>query len=168
MDYHKLSNQYQINRLTVANAGEIYELCATNPLYYHYLREPLTHQSIIEGIEELPPGKRQEDKYFLGFYTQAGSLVAILDLVWQYPDEKSVYFGLFMTNRKYQRQGISSNLIQELSSYIENQAMKRIRLGCIVDNEPAQKFWLKNGFQDTGEQKDFLLYQVKILERELY
>ncbi|MGL4624421.1 MAG: GNAT family N-acetyltransferase [Culicoidibacterales bacterium] len=167
IDYTQISTQYQVKRLLRADSEAVYELCATNPQYYHYLCEPLTYEGVIAGIESFPPGKEVSDKYFLGFYTQAGQLVAILDLIWQYPNQQTAYIGLLMTDKNYQNQQVSSQIIQELSVYLRQKEISRIRLGCIEANQQAKCFWQKNHFNDTGEQKEFLNYNVHILERKL-
>lgn len=167
MKYHDFTNQYTLKQLTVEHCEAIYQLCATNPEYYEYLGEPLTKEEIIAGIRAVPPGKELEDKYFLGFYNQAKQLVAILDLVWQYPDVETAYVGLFMTLKAYQRHNISTTIIEGMLDSLRKQGMKKVRLGCIEANLPAQNFWQKNRFYDTGERKTFPNFQALIFERQL-
>ena len=60
-------------------------------------------ENLTEVITVLSPGKDLEDKYFVGFW-EGGSLLAILDLILDYPEEKMAFIGWFMLEKA--RQGV--------------------------------------------------------------
>ncbi len=166
MDEKILSNLYAVRRLTTADVDAVYELCAQNPLYYRYCPPFVTKHSILEDMAALPPGKHIEDKYFLGFFDE-GALVAVLDLVLQYPDVKTAYIGFFMMKNSLQGRGNGSAIIAQCMNVLEQQGFCYVRLGYVKDNPQSKAFWHKNGFCETGTQVDFGQYTVVVAQRAL-
>ena len=72
-----------------------------------------------------------EDKYFVGFF-EKGRMVAIMDLIDGYPEEKILFIGLFMTDGGVQNKGVGSAIISELTDYLKSINYIAIRLACIV------------------------------------
>ena len=65
----------------------------------------VTEESIAEDLTALPPNIQPTAKYFVGFYSE-NRLVAILDLIDGYPEDKIAFIGLFMTDIDTQGRGI--------------------------------------------------------------
>ena len=68
-----------VRPLTPADGETILALCRGNPLFYAYNPPEPTLEGILEDMRALPPGRRPEDKHFLGFW-QGETLVAVMDL----------------------------------------------------------------------------------------
>lgn len=62
----KFSSRFYVRKLSEKDAGEVYGLCKTNPVYYEYMREEPSVQGIVADMSALPPGNRSEDKFFVG------------------------------------------------------------------------------------------------------
>ena len=113
MDITSLSARYSVRRLTPDDAPVVYALCRENTLYYRYCPPFVTEQSIIADMAALPPRKTLDDKYFLGFF-DGEKLIAVLDLITAFPDEKTAFIGFFMTDVSVQHAGVGSGIIREL------------------------------------------------------
>ena len=97
----------------------------------------------------LPPTKKAADKYFIGIF-DGDFLVAVMDLIDKYPDDRTVFIGLFMVSKNFQRKGVGTYIVKALSKTLGAEGYKRIRLGYVKTNLSARNFWLKQGFQPTG------------------
>lgn len=145
-----LSRQYHVRELAESDVGIIMELCSQNPLFYQYHPPFATEKSILEDMEALPPGKGRQDKYYMGFFL-FGELIAVLDLILSYPQEKCAYFGFFMMNQRYQGKGIGSEIIRGCCDALAAWGMDRIRLAVDRGNPQSESFWRKNQFARTDE-----------------
>lgn len=158
------TNKYRITRLEEHHVEQILELCQGNPLYYHYYKEKPTIENILYSMKALPPGSKMKDKYFLGFFMEK-ELVAILDLVRGYPNEKTAYIGWFMMNSKFQGMGLGTEIIEEIVAWIQNMGSTRIELAYIKDNQQAKHFWVKNDFKQIGQEVPMEQYTIMKMER---
>lgn len=145
MELSSFKSIYTIKLLSCEDVEEIYYLCKSNPQYYNYAKQELTYENIISDINELPQGKSQSDKYYLGFY-EKDVLVAIMDLIDKFPDDKTMYISFFMIRKSHQGNGVASTIIKELIQYLKQNEYQFIRLSIILENTEALHFWKKMGF----------------------
>lgn len=151
----KLSTQYSVRKIGAEDLNDVYKIGEGNPMYYEHYKAPLTREMVIEDLSEVPPGKTQENKYFLGFYD--GEIpVAVMDLIDGFPDDETAYIGFFMMNKSMQGRGIGSLIISDVMKHLRDAGFMNVRLGYIKTNEQSKNFWLKNGFVPTGDEKDFV------------
>ena len=102
LDITKLSCEFVVRFLTETDINAIYDLSITNSIYYQYCPPFVTKESIIEDMRALPPNKTYKDKYYIGFFRHT-KLVAILDLILDYPNSSTAFIGLFMLDKSDQR-----------------------------------------------------------------
>jgi RimJ/RimL family protein N-acetyltransferase len=112
----------------------------------------------------LPPNKKENDKFYLGYF-KGEDLVAVLDLIINYPDDKTAYIGLFMMNRQFQGKGIGTKIIEDLSLYLKKNGFNNIRLAFAKGNPQSEAFWLKNHFIKTGVESDQVGYTAIIMQK---
>lgn len=145
------SQKYAVRPLTAEDVDKILALCAENEQFYRYHPPLATRESVLEDMTALPPGKCAEDKHYLGFF-DGETLVAVLDLILDYPQEGTAYLGFFMTKKAVQGRGIGSALIGELLNELRKADCKKARLAVDRGNPQSKAFWEKNGFALTGEE----------------
>lgn len=150
MNVQEFSRQYKVRCLHAGDVEKILTLSASNPLFYRYHRPFVTRESILADQTALPPGKTAEDKYYVGFF-ERDDLVAVLDVILGYPQEKTTFIGLFMVNAKYQGKGVGSRVINECAACLKQWGYQKIRLAIDQGNPQSQAFWIKNNFTLTGE-----------------
>lgn len=152
MNLQSLSDTFTVRRLDGNDIDLIYDLCADNKIFYQYHPPFVTRENILKDMEALPPGKDIADKYYVGFF-DAGVLVAVLDLILDYPAGGTAFIGFFMMNAAYQGKGTGSLIIRECAAYLRAINYRKIRLGVDRGNPQSSAFWRKNGFQavDEGE-----------------
>lgn len=165
MEIQSLSDTHRVTVLNYTDIPSVYTLCSGNPQYYNYCPPAVTAESIKRDMSALPDGKTLEDKYYLGFWMD-NELVAVLDLILKYPNEKTAFIGFFMMNAKMQGKGIGSGLIEEICTCLKSQ-FSFVRLGYVKGNKQSQNFWIKNLFCPTGVIAHTDSYDIVIMERTL-
>ena len=119
MEVSCLSTAYRVRCLEEADVPQILRLCSGNPQFYQYHPPLATADSVRADMRALPPGKMPEDKFYVGYFAgddlSTGTpseerLTAVLDLILDYPEEKTAYIGFFMVDAAMQGTGLGSRL----------------------------------------------------------
>ena len=165
IDLKGLSAVYQVRCLAPKDIPNILKLCKTNPYYYKHCPPRPTVDTIKKDMLALPPKTTKKDKKYVGFF-KGNELIALMDLILNYPDDKTCFIGLFMMNKKYQNRGIGSEIVRNSLVYLKK-FYEKVRLGYVSTNEQSKNFWLKNGFKETGKEYKQPKYLVKVMEQEL-
>ncbi len=166
IDVSRFSERCCVRCLGKSDIAEIFSLCCKNPQYYKHCPPFVTEQSIVDDMQALPPGKDYSDKYYVGYF-DGDKLIAVMDFIMAYPDEKTAFIGFFMTDVSVQNAGVGSGMIDELCRYLKSIGLSRVKLGWVSSNSQAMNFWKKNGFKETGITYDTENYTVTVAKREL-
>ncbi|MEG2094848.1 MAG: GNAT family N-acetyltransferase, partial [Lachnospiraceae bacterium] len=144
----------------------VLNLCESNPQYYDYCPPVVSAKAIKSDLTALPPDKTYEDKYYVGFW-KGNQLIAVMDLIFKYPDKETTFIGFFMVNSKLQRCGVGSNIITECLQFLKRLEYTKVRLGYVKGNPQAKAFWAKNQFKPTGVESIQEHYTVIVTEKVL-
>ena len=151
-DVQQLGTNYEVRRIEERDIADVYRLCKSNKRYYRTLGSGFpTRESLTEVISDVPGDKGAENKFFVGFY-EDGKLLAVLDLITSYPNEKSAFIGWFMVDAERHRQGIGSQILADVRAAVKGWGYETLSLGCVKENAEALAFWENNGFAPTGEE----------------
>lgn len=153
MNISFLSNHYDVRRFDRTDVTDMYSLCSKNSLYYQYCPPFVTEQSILDDMIVLPLGKEAYDKYYVGYY-KGEELIAVMDFIMAYPDEKTAFICFFMTAVAIQNTGIGSSIINELCYYLADIGLSSVWLGWVKGNPQAEHFWHKNNSTEKGITSD--------------
>ena len=85
----KTTQKYITRKLTEADVPDISKLYLGNPEYFKRCLQ--SHETVKEYMLSLPPTKGIEVDFFLEH-----SLIAVMDLIDKYPDDKTAFMELFM------------------------------------------------------------------------
>ena len=151
MNLENIFAPYKARKLTEADVPDILDLYLENTEYFKHCPPSPNRETVKEDMVALPPKKEFADKYFIGIFDD-NFLVAVMDLIDRYPDNQTVFIGLLMVSKSYQRKGIGTYITKALSQTLRTEGYVRIRLGYVKTNLSAQSFWLKQGFQPTGAE----------------
>ena len=106
MELQKVSRRYRIRLLQETDMDDILRLSESNPMFYEYCPPFVTRERILNDMKALPQGKTDAEKYYIGFF-EGQKLIAIMDMVFAFPDDETVYIGLFMVDHDVQGYGLS-------------------------------------------------------------
>lgn len=158
------SNDYTTRALCKNDIDDIFSLCSSNTLFYRHHPPFVTKKSILEDMNALPPNKTSDEKFYFGFF-RSNKLVALMDLILGYPNEKTAFVGLFMVDTEYQGQGVGSKIIEQCVVVIKQAGFDVVRLGIDKGNPQSERFWTKNKFVKTGEVREQEHTTVILMER---
>ncbi len=140
-----------IRKLAEKDVDKIFLFYSKNELYFKH-RPPLpTKESVREDMTALPPNKSIVDKFYIGYF-DGENLVAVMDLIKDYPEEKTAYIGLFMIDVTFQKAGVGSKIILESIDFLRGLGFGEIELGYVKTNPQAKAFWNKQGFVKVAEK----------------
>lgn len=145
IDIEKLSDKYSIRKLDENDIEEIRQICLSNPLFYEYTQARPGHDDIRQDMMVCPEGKSPEDKYYVGFFDDH-VMIAVMDLIDGYPDDKTAFIGFFMMRKDSQGKGTGSAIISDVCSYLKEAGFAAARLCINKGNPQSSHFWTKNGF----------------------
>lgn len=155
----ELCNKYRVRRLVQTDLDSIYNLSVGNKIYYQYHPPFVTRESVLEDMTALPPGKHSCDKYYVGFFEKE-VLIAVMDLISDYPETDCGFIGLFMMDDKFQNKGIGSDIIHDVLKYLKLSKFKKVRLGVDKGNPQSYSFWRKNGFYVISENEYIVMKKL--------
>ncbi|MDO4333001.1 MAG: GNAT family N-acetyltransferase [Eubacteriales bacterium] len=165
MEMQMLSKSHKVTRLGEQDIPAVFEFCRKNPRYYQYCPPEVSPEGIKADMRALPEGKSIEDKFYLGFWAE-DKLAAVLDLILNYPDDKTAFIGFFMMNADMQGKGTGSKIIEEICDCL-GEPFSFVRLGYVKGNEQSERFWMKNGFRPIGEISQTEHCEIVVMQRKL-
>lgn len=110
MNVSDLSTCYTVRALLPEDAKRVLPLLRGNEIFYHYHPPEPTLASICEDMAALPPGKTLQDKHYVGF-SQGDALIAVMDLILDYPSPGTAMIGFFMVDISCQGRGTGTQII---------------------------------------------------------
>lgn len=139
--------EYELIKNSEDNIQDVYQLMKSN-LYYnlkvHF--HDLMIEECLQDITAIPPNTNISQKFYYGIYKKY-ELIVIIDYIEKYPNEDTVFLGLFMLNPNYHRKGIAKHIIDCFKEVVKENHFKYIELGCYEVNEVGYRFWNKMGFK---------------------
>ena len=113
------------------HSEKVLNIYETNEEYFKILMNGKPSiESIIEDKNDIPPGSNFQDKYYK-IISINGQDIGIIDYIINYPDEDTVYIGLFMINGDFHRQGYGKAFIEEFTANMKGKGYHRLRLGVL-------------------------------------
>ena len=158
---------YKILKLTKDNAGELQKLLEQSNDYYKLaFQRDVESNDAQELLTMLPEGKTSENKFNYGIY-DSNELIGVIDLIKDYPEEKTWFLGLLLINPHQRGNGLGAKVFNSLQSNLKNTDAKKIKLSVVEQNIKALDFWKKLNFKEIEkkvEGKNTMIY----FQRDLY
>jgi GNAT superfamily N-acetyltransferase len=145
--------EYRVSLLgteTVSVLQDLLERCAD----YNQLvsGEPTSSSAAQTLLKECPPGRPSDDKVVFGISATDGSLVGVLDVMRDYPQEGCWWVGLLLLDPSSRNQGLGQQIYQSFEHWAAQFNVKYIFLGVIDENEKTYRFWQQMGFEVVEKQ----------------
>lgn len=166
MNIQLLSTQFDVRKILDHDIMSVLHLCESNPQYYDYCPPAVSVEKIKSDLTALPPDKTYEDKHYVGFF-EGDQLMAVMDLIFKYPNEETAFIGFFMVNSKLQGCGVGSGIITDCLRFLKHLGYAKVRLGYVKNNPQSKAFWEKNQFKPTGVESIQEHYTVVVMENVL-
>ena len=96
-------------------------------------------------FSDLPPSKTLDDKFIYGVYRNK-KIVALLDILRDYPEKDIWWIGLMLIHPLYRGSGLGRTIYSAVEGSIHQMGVKEIRLGVLEENASGYGFWQRMGF----------------------
>lgn len=164
-----IQENWSARPLYSADAAKILRLAQTNADFYALESSVPSLKNIKADLVRTPSRTSLEQKYYIGFYID-GKLIAVMDLILDYPQDLSAWIQFFMIDGRHQHQGLGTRILKEAENMLAQAGFAHLAVGVRPDNEAAVSFWKKNGYQvQNGSSPElWILSKEQELPEEIY
>ena len=164
-----IENKFILGTVTEDLLEKVLNIYETNEEYFKIsMNGKPSIESIIEDKNDIPPGSNLQDKNYK-LISINGQDIGIIDYIMSYPDEDSVYIGLFMIHGDFHRQGYGRAFIEEFIANMREKGYCRLRLGVLKQNKNGFEFWTRMGFKVVKEMFSTIHpernWKIKVMEK---
>lgn len=147
---------YRAVELAATDLAELQRFYDENPLYFELVMgERPQSDSARETFHRMPPDDMTfTRKWIMGFRDEAGALVAMADVIEDLIADDVWHLGLFIVATKLHGAGAARRLYDALERWMREGGARWLRLGVVVGNTRAERFWEKCGFREVRTRED--------------
>ena len=107
-----------------------------------------------EFADRPPPSMPYDRQIMIGLHDDTGQLVAMATVVSNLLAAQVWHIGLFIVATSLHGSGLASLIYQSLEQWMKAQGAQWIRLGAVVGNLRAERFWEKMGYTEVRQRTD--------------
>lgn len=141
--------------LELQDAGALQVFLEANPRYSEIVSgRPWLQGEALSELAEMPPAHWAHGAVhkLAALHPRTGAWQAYVDLVEGLFHERVWHIGLFLVDQGLHGSGFAAVLLTELEKQARAQGAKWMRLGVVVGNARAERFWLRQGFVETRQR----------------
>jgi len=110
---------------------------------------------------EGPPGRDLSTTRKLGLFGPDGTLGALADVAYGYPEAEDAYLGLLVLKPDLRSKGLGKQIFAHLLAEARAAGARRMLLAVLDENPRARVFWEREGFQRVATLPGFQLGQKR-------
>jgi len=144
------SPSYTGRELGRADLALLQALFEANPEYSLLVngRRPHADEAQVEFAEQPPPSMPFRSRWFIGFFDARGDLVGHSNVLADFLAEGVWHIGLFLVATRLHGCGAALELYDALEAAMATGGAQWARLGVVVGNERAERFWARRGYRE--------------------
>ncbi|MDT8856765.1 GNAT family N-acetyltransferase [Paracoccaceae bacterium Fryx2] len=100
-------------------------------------------------FSDAPPGADPAASLRLGLFSDDGSLAAIAEMSFGYPEPGDAYIGLMLIDAARRGRGLGPVLLDHLMQEARARGAPRLLLAVLEANPRGRAFWERHGFRET-------------------
>lgn len=158
-------------KLDASDLGDLQAFFVANPEYFVAVNGvPARDDEAQQEFDDRPPPSMPYDQQIMvGIRDDSGQLFAMATVVSNLLAAQVWHIGLFIVATSLHGSGQASLIYQSLEQWMKTQGAQWIRLGAVVGNLRAERFWEKMGYTEvrqrtgvpSGQQINTLRVMVK-------
>ena len=133
----------------------------TNPEYFLAVggEPPGAHEAQNE-FDDLPPaGMTFNGRYVIGCHDATGTMIGMAHVMTDFLAEGVGHIGLFIVASSLHGRGVGAALYRGLEDWMRRSGMRWLRLGAVVGNVKAERFWSRCGYQEIRQRRGLVMGQ---------
>ncbi|MBK8699080.1 MAG: GNAT family N-acetyltransferase [Saprospiraceae bacterium] len=144
---------YVIKKLDLSQLGVMAQFCvACSSFYELYEGRKGGETTAREVLESIPEGHSLHQKQALGVFDAVGKLVAMIEIVSDYPTSHEWIIALLMVDPEERRKGLGRRLHEEIVHLVRRSGGTKLRAGVVLENVMAIQFWKSMGYEETARK----------------
>jgi len=167
------SVRHVVREMPEAELPRLQALYEANPEFFHIVngRGPDADEARQQFDELPPPHLSYTRRWFAGVYDRAGALQGHVAIVSDLALPRAWHLATFLMATNLHGSGAAAEAFAALESWLRGQGAHWLRLGVVIGNARAERFWERCGFldvrrrdnMDTGGRINSLRIMVKPL-----
>ncbi|AMS41801.1 GNAT family N-acetyltransferase [Aminobacter aminovorans] len=105
-----------------------------------------TDQMVADFFTDHPPGSDLAASCKLGMFLPGGTLVAIADMAFGYPETDDAYVGLLLIDQNCRGVGLGRTFLDHLTATAQARNGTRLLIAVLDENTRGRAFWEREGF----------------------
>jgi GNAT superfamily N-acetyltransferase len=160
-------------KLTESDLPALQAFFEANPDYFVAVNgmAPRADEARQEFEDRPPAGMPFDDAFTLGFADDNGRLIAMASITANLLAPQVWHIGLFIVATSLHGTGTASSLYAGLEAWLKAQGAWWIRLGAVVGNTRAERFWERQGYTEVrrraGTQLGHSIHTVRVFVKPL-
>jgi RimJ/RimL family protein N-acetyltransferase len=130
---------YAIRLVELTDRAKVQSLFESDPGYSEIAHGaapgPAEAQDLVTG---LPEGKDYGDKFVYTIFDNSGDLVAVIDLIRDYPRNGLWFLGLLFVAPCCRNAGLGTSILDAICAHVKQQGGHALRLGVVRGNVRAR------------------------------
>lgn len=160
-------------KLTESDLPDLQAFFVANPDYFVAVNgmAPRADEARQEFEDRPPVGMPFDDAFILVFADDSGRLIAMASITANLLAARVWHIGLFIVATSLHGSGAAALLYAGLEAWLKAQGALWIRLGAVVGNTRAERFWERQGYTEVrrraGTQLGDITHTVRVLVKPL-
>ncbi|MDP2366798.1 GNAT family N-acetyltransferase [Rhodoferax sp.] len=160
-------------RLTESDLPVLQDFFVTNPGYFLSVNgmPPRADEAKHEFEDRPPPEMTFDEVFVIGFVDSAGHLIAMASVISNLLGKSVWHIGLFIVASSLHGSGTAVSLYAGLEAWMQEKGARWVRLGAVVGNARAERFWERRGYVEVrrraGTQLGKLIQTVRVFVKPL-
>jgi len=162
-----------VRKLTESDLPALQAFFEANPDYFVAVNgmAPRADEARQEFEDRPPAGMPFDDAFTLGLADDSGRLIAMASITANLLAPRVWHIGLFIVATSLHGSGTASSLYAGLEAWLKAQGACWIRLGAVVGNTRAERFWERQGYTEVrrraGTQLGHSTHTVRVFVKPL-
>ena len=155
-------------KLTESDLPVLQDFFVANPDYFLSVNgmPPRVDEARQEFEDRPPPSMLFDEVFVIGFVDSAGNLIAMASVISNLLAKNVWHIGLFIVAGSLYGSGTAASLYAGLEAWMQAQGARWVRLGAVVGNPRAERFWERRGYVEVrrraGTQLGMLVQTVRV------
>jgi len=98
---------------------------------------------------DAPPGGDSATSLKLGLVLPEGTLAALADVAFGYPEATDAYIGLMLVGTRWRGQGLGSRMLDHIIAASRARGATRLLIAVLEANPRGRAFWQRHGFREV-------------------
>lgn len=155
------TGRHHARLLAAADVPALQAFFDANPEYFVTVggEPPGASEAQTEFDDAPPAGMPFKGRCVIGFDDHRGAMAGMAHVLTDFLADGVGHIGLFIVASALHGRGVGGELYRGLEDWMRRGGMRWIRLGAVVGNEKAERFWVGRGYHEVRRRHGIVMGQ---------